>query len=671
MTRTLQLLFHQSPYWGWIAAAVLLLLPLIAWLLVERFAGQSRSVVRWRSTFFTAFVVLDLMVLIVLGSLHVARIDLTRDKLFSLSPVSRELVAKLDDTVTVEVFFPEDVPPEMVPLRESLADLLDEYRAAAGGQVVVRYLDPKDAGVGERAKAIGIEPKPYMALEAGTPVTKEVMRGMAVTYKGRTERIPAIDREVGLEYQITTLLRTLTGKPIKLGILTGHKELQGIFDQPQALESLKNVLAYHEVVTVNLEGGAKPVPADVQALLMSTPTDPLVEAELYQLDQFVMRGGALAFFGNGFTVVEPPPQMQMMGQMQMPEIKPLDAALDGWLAHLGVQLGDDVVLSDAPTDEVPQQATGLRITRGGSLEREYAKFTAVFSSQGLAEGHPVTFGIDKLTVFQSSTVDLSEAGRGRMDTRSTTLLRSSEHSWLGSSSEVMFPMALGGMPPQEPPELRDTSSEEEKLRAARGPRPLMVALEGNLTSYFAGKEAPTGASVEERKDQTDLPVRILVLGSHVPLIPRALERGLAGDPRFRLMPNLLLNTVDWLLSEHGLLEVRGKSAEPPPFKAPLPDDTHQKKFTWLLTLGWPAAFVALSLGAMVLVRAYRRSPGTAAARREARADPKEKDKLFDGSLLTTKEAPRPDGVSPGKIGPPPERGADEAEAESSGKEVKS
>ena len=650
MTRTLQMLFHQSPYWGWIAAAVLLLAPLAAWLLVERFAKQSRSVVRWRSTFFTAFIVLDLLVLIVLGSLHVLRFDLTRDKLYSLSPVSRELASKLDDIVTVEVFFPEDVPPEMVPLRESLTDLLEEYRAAAGGQLAVRYLDPKDVGVAERAKAIGIEPAPYVAIEAGNPVTKEVMRGMAVTYKGRTERIPVIDREVGLEYQITTLLRTLTGKPIKLGILTGHKELQGAFDQPQFLEALGNVLAYHDVATVNLEGGAKPVPADVQALLLATPTDPLVDAELYQLDQFVMRGGALAFFGNGFTVVEPPPQMQMMGQMQLPEVKPLDAALDGWLAHLGLRIGDDVVLSDAPTDEVPQRVTGMRLTRGGAVQPEYAKFTAVFSSQDLHEDHAVTFGIDKLLVYQASTIDLSEAGRGRAETRFATLLRSSDQSWVGTSSEVMFPMALGGMPPQEPPAIKDTSSEDEKLHAARGPRPLMMALEGPLASYYAGKEVPAPASAEGRQDATERPVRILAFGSSVPLIPEALKGGLAGNPRLKAIPNLLLNTVDWLLSEKGLLEVRGKSAEPPPFKAPLPDNEHQKLYTWGLTVGWPVAFVALSLGAMVLVRAYRRSPSTKSSRREPRSSPPAKP-------------PAPSAEAEAEE-------ADAVEDESSGKEVK-
>jgi gliding-associated putative ABC transporter substrate-binding component GldG len=618
MTRVLNMLFHQSPYWGWMIVGLVLGGLLIGWLLFERFARHPQTRVRARSTIFTVFVVLDLALLIVLASLHVARWDLTRDKLYSLSPASRGLVSKLDDTVTIEVFFPEDIPPEMVAFRESLVDLLDEFRGASGGQLLVRYLDPRDAGVAERAKALGINPAPFQAIEAGNPVTKEIMRGVAVTYRGRTERIPVIDRDVGLEYQITTLLKTLTGKPRKVGILTGHKELQGALDQPQFLETLKNVLSYHEIVTVSLDGGAKPVPPDVQALFVTTPTDPLSDAELYQLDQFVMRGGALAFLGNGFTVAEPPPQMQQMGQMQLPEIKPLDTQLAAFLDHFGLKIGDDVVLDDSTEDGVKQRVTGMQVTRGGAIEPQYSLMTSVFWTKDVAETHPVVSGIKNPLVYQASTVDLSEAVRSRNDVKITTLIRSPDNTWLGSSSEVMFPLALGGMPPQEPPEVKEGATDEERARAERGSRPLMAAIEGPMDSFYKGKDVPAPATAEGRKDRTDGGVRILGFGSAVPLIPEALKGGLAGNAALKDIPTLLLNTVDWLLAEKGLLEVRGKSAEPPPFKGKGPDADHQRKFTWLLIAGWPVVFVAVALGGLVLVRYYRKGPagGVRTGRRE-------------------------------------------------------
>jgi hypothetical protein len=136
----------------------------------------------------------------------------------------------------------------------------------------------------------------------------------------------------------------------------------------------------------------------------------------------------------------------------------------------------------------------------------------------------------------------------------------------------------------------------------------MVAIEGPMESYFKGQSVPAPANAEGRKEQSDAAVRVVGLGSAVPLIPEALKGGLAGNPALKDVPTLLLNICDWLLSEKGLMEVRGKTAEPPPFKNPPPDGGHQRKFTWLLIVGWPVIFVALSLGAMVLVRAYRRGP---------------------------------------------------------------
>ncbi len=610
MTRAVNMLFRESPYWGWIVAGAVFLVLIGVWLLAERFgpkwAQGTRTVVRVRSTVFTAFVVLDLILLILLSNLHVGRVDLTRDNLYSLSGASRDLVAKLDDVVTVEVFFPEDVPPEMAPFREALVDLLDEFRAAAGGQLAVKYLDPRDAGVVERAKNLGIEPQPFQTIEADRQVTKHVMRGLAVTYAGRTERIPVIDRDVGLEYQIATLVRTLTGKPAKIGLLGGHKELDGALERPQFLDTLKSVLSYHEIISVNLDGGARAVPADVRALLMTTPIDPIPEAELYQIDQFLMRGGALAFMGNGFTVVQPPEHMRMLRQQQpqFPEIKPLDDGLDRFLAHFGLSVGDDVILNDDSADGVRQRVVGLRMTRGGAVEREFSMMTNFFWTKDIDADHPLVAGLSNLLVYQSSTVDLSDDVRKRADVKLATLVRSSPRSWLGSSSEVFIPMHFGGAPPQKPETLGEGAADDARARAERGPRPILVAVEGPMTSFFEGKDVPSPAVAGERKDKSDGNVRILGFGSPVPLIPEALKGGLAGDPGLKDMPMLLLNAVDWLLAEKGLLEVRGKTADPPQF-ASEPDRDEQFKYKMIFTLGLPFLFVAVSLAVIALARPAR------------------------------------------------------------------
>jgi hypothetical protein len=635
MSRAIQVLFHQSPYVGWIVVGAVFVLLVALWLLTERFATMTRTTVRVRSTIFTAFVVLDLVALILLGSLHVGRVDLTRDKLYSLSPASRALVEKLQDVVTAEVFFPEEVPPEMVAFRESLVDLLDELRDAASGRLVVRYMDPRDPGVVERARALGIEPAPFVAIEAGKQVQKEVMRGVALTYRGQTECIPVIDRDVGLEYQFATLLRTLTGTPRKVGVLTGHKELRGMFEQPEFLEALRNVLSYQEIVTVDLGGGEKPVPDDIQALLLATPTDPLNDAEIYQLDQFLVRGGSLAFFGNGFSVMEQSPQMRMMGQFQPPEIKPLDEKLAGLFEHLGFRVTDGVVLDDDADDGVRRVRT-LQMTRGGGVRPGVSAQTNLFWTKDISEGHPVTYGVTNAPVLDGSRIDLTEAILTRDDVKKTTLVQSPPASWEATSSEAVLPQSFGGMPPQKP-EVRDEATDEERARAERGPRPLMVAIEGRVESYFAGQDVPGPAKAEGRKEKSEGAVRVLAFGTAVPFVPDALK--------VKDVQNILLNAADWLLSEKGLLEIRGKSAEPPPFKKEL-DKAHQNKWTAMLVGGWPFLFLAASLGLLFLVRSYRKGPRALAAAAGKEAGEEGRDEGGRGEARKKKEADERDEVQP-------------------------
>jgi hypothetical protein len=610
MTRVLNLLFRTSPYWGLIAAGIVLVLLAGIWLAFEHFSQRSQLRVRARASVFTAFVVLDVMLLVVLGSLHTTRVDVTRDKLYSLSDSTRRLAAGLDDTLTVEVFFGEDVPPDLVAFRESMVDLLDEFTQAAGGNIVVRFLEPNDAGVVSRAEALGIQPAPFVVSEAGSPVTKMILRGAAFTYKGRTETIPVIDRDVGLEYQIAKLIRVLAGTPRKVGILIGHKEMEDSLQQPQVLDTIRSAVPYYDLILVNLEGGLKPVPEDIRALIVTVPGDPIPEAELYRLDQFVMGGGALAFLGNGFSVIQPPPQMRMMQQMQMPEINPLDEGLAKLLEHFGLIVGDDVVLDDDLENGVRQRVTGLEMTRTGAVRPQYSKITHVFWTQEVDADTPLGSGVKNPLVYQSSTVEFTEAMRGRSDAVLMTPIRSPETSWVGTSSDVMFPLALGAESPQEPPELPDTATDEDRRRASRFPRPVMAALEAQVESAFAGKPVPAPATSENRRDRSETPVRIAAFGSVVPLIPEAIKGGLAGSPMLRDMPTLLANLVDWQLADPDLLQVRGKTAEPPRFREK-PSGSEQTRWQWLLILGWPMVLAAVGLGIAYLVRTYRTAPATA------------------------------------------------------------
>ena len=65
-----------------------------------------------------------------LSQLHRARIDLTQDGTYSLSPATRKILAGLDETMLVRGYFSEKTHPKLAPLVPQIRDLLEEYRVA-------------------------------------------------------------------------------------------------------------------------------------------------------------------------------------------------------------------------------------------------------------------------------------------------------------------------------------------------------------------------------------------------------------------------------------------------------------------------------------------------------------------------------------------------------------
>ena len=92
-----------------------------------------------------------------------ARVDLTAERLYTLSPGSKAVLAKLDQKVTLKFFFSEsakDMPSSLKTYAEQVRDLLGEYERAGNGNVVIETYDPKqDSDEEEWAVKYGVEPQ--------------------------------------------------------------------------------------------------------------------------------------------------------------------------------------------------------------------------------------------------------------------------------------------------------------------------------------------------------------------------------------------------------------------------------------------------------------------------------------------------------------------------------
>ena len=121
------------------------------------------------------------------------RWDLTQNKVYSISKVSKNTVGKLDDIVNVKAYFSENLPGQLFSLRQEVEDILDEYQNYSNGKIKIEYIDPNDDEETQRELyMIGI---PQLTFETYEKDKRELVNGymgIAISYGDNTEVIPAV-----------------------------------------------------------------------------------------------------------------------------------------------------------------------------------------------------------------------------------------------------------------------------------------------------------------------------------------------------------------------------------------------------------------------------------------------------------------------------------------------
>ena len=126
--------------------------------------GSQTARYRWQVILTVILVIANLVVLNAwlypLGSL---RADLTADREYSLSPVTRNLVADLQEPLLIRGYFSERTHPLLAPLVPNIRDMLREYEIASGGKIQIEIVDPRDDEEleAEANQVYGIQPNPF------------------------------------------------------------------------------------------------------------------------------------------------------------------------------------------------------------------------------------------------------------------------------------------------------------------------------------------------------------------------------------------------------------------------------------------------------------------------------------------------------------------------------
>ena len=465
----------------------------------------------------TAVEILIVVAIIILANLIslslFGRIDLSEGNIYSISESTKTVLRDLDDIVNIKVYFSDKLPPYLTTLTREVGDMIDEYRAYAGADLVVDFEDPAaDPETEQRVRSLGIPPVQLNIIEKDKAEVMNAYLGIAILFEDRKEVIPVVQGASYLEYELTSaILKVTTRDPKTVGMLTGDRSLTG--DPYEAVR--RAMQKQYGVMTVSVSGGEM-IPPEVNTLVVARPLG-LGEWETFALDQFLMRGGRLLFLVDGTTIPDDGPLVAV----------PAQTGVDSLLAHYGLSVNADLVFD--------------RKCGNATFSTGFFRYTVPYmlwpmvTREGFNDDSPVTNQLERVVFPWVSSIDFTKNPEtfGEVE----VLARSSEHSWTEKERLDLNPQR----------EFRPTTP--------MGPRNLALLLGGRFTSFFAGLPAPgagdtSAAWVGDRLDES-LETRIVVIGS---------SRFIESDYLSQYPENgtFFLNAVDWLTLGESLIGIRSR-----------------------------------------------------------------------------------------------------------------
>jgi ABC-type uncharacterized transport system involved in gliding motility auxiliary subunit len=234
------------------------------------------------------------------AGLHGARLDLTQNKLYTLTPGTEQVLAELKEPVNLYFYFSRDAAakqaPLIMPYATRVREFLEEIAARSRGKIHLLIVDPQPFSDEEdRAAEFGLQ-----SLQSGHG-GDALYFGLAGTNStdGRSA-IPSFqpDREEFLEYDVAKLIHELgTPKKPVIGLMSSLG-MQGQFDPStgQMSDPWPMLAQIQQIFTVRpLASDVDHFDADLDVLMIVHPKQ-LAAKTLYAIDQFVMHGGKILLF---------------------------------------------------------------------------------------------------------------------------------------------------------------------------------------------------------------------------------------------------------------------------------------------------------------------------------------------------------------------------------------
>lgn len=455
-----------------------------------------------------------------------SRIDLTENKVYTLSDVTKDILRELEEPLTIKAFFTRDLPAPHNNTARYVEDQLAEMKAYGGSKFRYEFKDPSDEEeLKKEAQNFRLEPMQVNEMRRDKVEFKLVYLGMALIYEDQQEVIPVIQpQNLGnLEYEILSKIKRLTDEEMPtIGFLGGHGEA----DLRENLTQLDNELRkLYDLKPVNIST-RNAVPDNIDLLCIIGPKEDIPESDRFAIDQFIMRGGKVLMALN-----------KVDADISQMSAKRGNLRIDPWTENYGFRVTDDLVM-DLAAPLVPFQT----VTRFG-WQRTYMQYHHFLEIVNLNRDNIAMNNLRQVRFYFPTSIDTTLAAEN--DSISVTpLLFSSEKSAIQSAPFDINPMT------QRAPYVWDQAN-----------LPLGVYLQGKFTSFWEGKEVPKNEDGDPITDDEVIPrssdTRMVVFADAHFLQDQFIVPG---------MDNLtmMLNLVDWLLQDERLISIRARDVSSRP-----------------------------------------------------------------------------------------------------------
>lgn len=200
-----------------------------------------KKIIEWFKSSASDFVLFIILLLLInfVGSNAYLRLDLTKQKSYSLSKASKTLVKNLDEPVAVRVFFDKKLPAQYSNVTQYIEDLLDEYKRAANKNFSVSYMDLSKQENQDLASNYGLRQVQIQEVKNNEVGVKQTYMGLVISYGDSVELIDPITSSDGFEYKFTSTISKMINTAASLENLKGDDKIQLKVILSSAVKSLR------------------------------------------------------------------------------------------------------------------------------------------------------------------------------------------------------------------------------------------------------------------------------------------------------------------------------------------------------------------------------------------------------------------------------------------------